>query len=60
MLKTRVLIAVALLLAGCNPEPTPSGPAGPLGIRQPLHTGIWRGAMGGTMVDFNIDQVSST
>jgi len=56
----RVLIAVALLLAACNPEATPSGPAGPLGIRQPLHTGLWRGPMGGTMVDFNIDQVSSS
>jgi hypothetical protein len=55
MLTKKVLIAVTLLLAACNPESTPSGPAGPLGIRQALHTGNWRGPMGGTMVDFNID-----
>ena len=30
-----------------------------LGIRQPLHAGLWRGAIGGTLVDFRIDQVSA-
>jgi len=60
MKTTKVLIAAAMLLGACTPEPNSSQPAEPLGIRQPLHTGNWRGAMGGTMVDFHIDQVSSS
>ena len=61
MLTKRVLTATALLLLGaCTDETKPQYVAEPLGIRQPLHPGNWRGAMGGTMIYFNIDQVSST
>jgi hypothetical protein len=56
---TRFLAAVALLLGACAPQPEEARPAAPLGTRQPLHTGFWHGAMGGTMIDFHIDQVSS-
>ena len=58
MRTTRILIAAALLLAACAPEQTTSAPTKPLGIRQPLHTGLWRGEMGGTMVDFSVDRVA--
>jgi len=57
---TKVLLAAALLLGACTEETKPTYTAQPLGIRQPLHTGDWRGAMGGTMIDFHVDQVSSS
>ena len=49
---------MALLLAACAPEPEAPQQARPLGHRDPLHAGDWRGAMGGTMIDFRVDQVS--
>jgi hypothetical protein len=52
--------AVALVLGACVPQPEEPAPAVPLGIRQPLHAGSWEGPMGGTMIDFHIDQVSPT
>lgn len=59
MRTTRVLIAAALLLGACTEETQTKYVAEPLGVRQPLHAGEWKGPMGGTMVYFNIDQVSS-
>ena len=55
-----VLAVALLLLAGCTPQPEEAPPPMPLGTRQPLHAGDWQGAMGGTMIDFRIDQVSPT
>jgi len=57
---SRVFAAVALLVLSCTPQSTETGAPAPQGTRQPLHTGYWQGAMGGTMVDFHVDQVSAT
>ena len=56
---TAFLMAVALILSSCQPEPTAySAARQPRGIREPLHTGHWRGQMDMTDVDFRIEQVS--
>ena len=56
---TAFLIAVALFLSSCQPEPAAySAGRQPRGIREPLHTGHWRGQMNMTEVDFVIQQVS--
>jgi len=57
-LKFACLLVMALLVASCEPEPVQTRPAGPTGTRQTLHPGDWQGAMGGTMIDFRIDQVT--
>ena len=54
-----LLMVAALLVSSCSPEaphypPTPK----PLGVREPLHQGHWRGPIDMTEVDFYIDQVS--
>ena len=52
-------IAAALLLSSCAPEPA-AYPAAlqPLGKREPLRTGHWRGQMNMTEVDFVIERVT--
>jgi hypothetical protein len=59
MQKTKILLAAALLLGACSEDSATVQTREPLGIRQPLHPGLWRGAIGGTLVDFRIDQVSA-
>jgi len=53
----RCFVAGALLVASCVP-PEQVRPAGPQGIRQTLRPGFWQGEMGGTLIDFHIDQVT--
>jgi hypothetical protein len=53
-----ILVAAALLVVACTPEPEAVGPPAPNGSREPLHAGFWQGEMGGTLVDFHVDQVS--
>jgi hypothetical protein len=56
----QVLLA-ATLLSACSPEPAHYPPARrPLGVREPLRAGHWRGPVDMTEVDFFIDQVSPT
>jgi hypothetical protein len=54
-----VLVAAALFLTSCSPEPGPRYPAArqPTGVREALHPGHWRGPVAQTEVDFFIDQV---
>jgi hypothetical protein len=58
---TTFLTLAALLLGACSPEPA-HYPAvrRPLGVREVLHPGHWRGPVGLTEVAFAIDQVSTT
>jgi hypothetical protein len=53
-----VAAAMALSLCSCTPPPEPPHPLVPLGVRQTVRPGEWQGPMGGTMIDFHIDQVS--
>jgi hypothetical protein len=53
-----LMIGALLLMSSCEPEPVQTRPGGPTGTRQTLHPGDWQGAMGGTMIDFRIDQVT--
>jgi hypothetical protein len=57
-----ILLTVALLLGACSSEQTVNYPPArrPLGAREPLHTGHWRGQVGMTEVDYVIEQVSPT
>ncbi|HWB52036.1 MAG TPA: hypothetical protein VG651_23210 [Stellaceae bacterium] len=61
----RFVVAAALLagllLAACSAD-EPRYPAAPrpLGVRQALHAGHWRGQVGMTQVDYIIDQVAPT
>jgi len=56
-----LMIAVALWVSSCSPEPQRYPPARrPLGVREALHQGHWRGQMNMTEVDFSIDQISPT
>jgi len=53
------LLAAVLLVSACAPEPPQYPPARrPLGVREPLRTGHWRGPLDMTEIDFNIDRVS--
>ena len=58
----KVLTALLLLTAACTPEEAPHYPAArrPLGTREALHPGHWRGPIGGTQVDYAIEQVAAT
>ena len=65
MSKNPVLALVALIVAAtfigsCSSEPARHYPPvrHPTGIREPLHTGHWRGPVGATEVDYTIDQVT--
>jgi hypothetical protein len=53
------LIALAALLVGSCSDPQRDYPPvrKPLGVREALHPGHWRGPMGMTEVDYYIDQV---
>jgi hypothetical protein len=57
-----LLIAAALLVGSCSSEPQRDYPPvrKPLGVREPLRQGHWRGPVNMTEVDFFIDQVSAT
>jgi hypothetical protein len=56
-----VLLLAPLLLCSCSSEPAKNYPPvrRPLGERQLLRPGHWRGQVGMTEVDFSIAQVSS-
>lgn len=55
-----LLIVAALLIGSCSPQPQPHYPVArhPIGAREPLHPGHWRGPVGMTEVDYIIDQVT--
>jgi hypothetical protein len=56
-----VLMAAALLVCSCTPERPQYPPVRrPLGLKEPLRTGHWRGQVGMTEVDYTIEQVSPT
>jgi hypothetical protein len=51
----------AALLCSCTPEQPNYPPVRkPLGMKEPLRTGHWRGPVGTTQVDYAIEQVSAT
>jgi hypothetical protein len=53
-----LLIVAALLVSACSPDPTHYPIARqPLGVREALHPGHWRGPVNMTEVDFYIDRV---
>jgi len=56
-----IVVLAALLVCSCSPE-SRQYPAvrRPLGVREMLKTGHWRGPVGMTEVDYSIDQVSPT
>jgi hypothetical protein len=57
----KFMVLVALFITSCSPEPAHYPPVRrPLGVREPLHQGHWRGQVAMTLVDFYIDQVSPT
>jgi hypothetical protein len=60
--KILLLLAGALLVGSCSSQETARYPAArrPLGVREALHPGHWRGPIGMTEVDYYIDQVSPT
>jgi hypothetical protein len=55
------VMSAALLLASCSEEEPVRYAAArrPLGVREALHPGHWRGQVGMTEVDFVIDKVES-
>lgn len=57
-----LLLLTALAIAGCSSGSQRHYPAArhPVGDREPLHTGHWRGPVGMTEVDYTIEQVSPT
>ena len=53
------LVAAAVVLSACSSDRPQYPPAlRPLGVREALHPGHWRGPIGMTEVDFRIDQVA--
>lgn len=53
------LAAAAVVLSACSSDRPQYPPAlRPLGVREALHPGHWRGPIGMTEVDFRIDQVA--
>jgi hypothetical protein len=55
------LLVAALLVTSCTTEePRYAGARRPVGAREALHTGHWRGQVGMTQVDYFIDQVGPT
>jgi hypothetical protein len=55
------LLVVVLLISSCTPQSPHYPPARkPLGVREALRTGHWRGPINMTEVDFYIDQVAAT
>ncbi|HEU0215425.1 MAG TPA: hypothetical protein VFQ90_02120 [Stellaceae bacterium] len=57
-----LLLVAALFACACSSDDGPQYPAArrPLGMREALHAGHWRGQVGMTEVDFVIDQVAPT
>jgi hypothetical protein len=56
-----LLMVAALLVCSCSPEPAHYAAARrPLGARESLHPGHWRGPIGMTEVDYYVDQVAPT
>jgi len=57
-----LLIATALLASSCSSQSERSYPPArkPVGAREPLRQGHWRGPVAMTEVDFYIDRVSAT
>jgi hypothetical protein len=57
-----LLLVAALLACSCSSDDGPHYAAArrPLGMRETLHTGHWRGQVGMTEVDYVIDQVAPT
>ncbi|HML10542.1 MAG TPA: hypothetical protein VK432_06760 [Stellaceae bacterium] len=55
-----LLLAAALFVGSCSPEPQRQYVLArhPVGAREPLHPGHWRGPVGMTQVDYIIDQVT--
>jgi len=55
-----LLLGAALLVGSCSSEKARHYPPvrHPIGDREPLHTGHWRGTIGMTEVDYIIDQVT--
>jgi hypothetical protein len=59
--RTIVLVAAALLATSCSQDEVRYPAARrPLGTREALHAGHWRGQVGMTQVDYVIDQVAPT
>jgi hypothetical protein len=60
--RTTALLLAPLLLCSCASNQTVHYPAArePLGVREPLRTGHWRGEVGMTEVDYYVDQVAPT
>jgi hypothetical protein len=54
------LLLTALLICACSSEQRPHYAAArrPIGAREALQPGHWRGQVGNTLVDYTIDQVS--
>ncbi|HZK90123.1 MAG TPA: hypothetical protein VFC56_08265 [Stellaceae bacterium] len=53
-----IALAATLLVSSCSPEPARYPAARrPLGVREALHPGHWRGPVNMTEVDFFIDRV---
>jgi len=54
-----LILTVAFFACSCSSENVARYPAvrQPLGQRQALHPGLWRGQVGMTLIDFRIDQV---
>jgi hypothetical protein len=49
------------MVSACSPEPVHyPAPRKPLGVREELHPGHWRGPIGMTEVDYYVDQVMPT
>jgi hypothetical protein len=53
-------LLAALIVSACSPDDRQQYPAArrPLGVREALHAGHWRGQIGTTQVDYVIDQVA--
>jgi hypothetical protein len=57
-----LLLIAALSMSACSSDQAPRYPAArrPIGAREPLQPGHWRGQVGNTLVDYTIEQVSPT
>jgi hypothetical protein len=55
-----LLMVAALITCSCSSDDGPRYPVArrPLGVREALHTGHWRGQVGMTQVDYVIDEVA--
>jgi hypothetical protein len=60
--KAATVLLLMPLLGACSSQETVHYPPmrRPLGVREPLHPGHWRGPVGQTEVDYFVDQVAAT